>query len=178
MEEYNGSKQLLQLVEEYTSDHLGRKQNELNRFQNMASLEQVIREIFINERGNQYNHQRQGEATRERVVTTLLPISDDIQRCQSFDELFNLIQIQVQERVENVGEMFTYDAALRIGAFLGFLPETVYLIRGAREGATALGLTNRVGFQQVEDFPYELQSLQPHEIHHFLCVYSRRLYKI
>jgi len=175
MEEHNGSKQLLQLVEKYRSNHLGRKQNELNRFQNMTSLEQVIEEIFIDKRGNQYDHQRQGEATRERAIATLLSISDDIQRCQSFDELFNLIQIQVQERVENVGEMFTYDAALRIGAFLGFLPETVYLIRGARKGATALGLTNSLGFLRVENFPYELQSLQPHEIHHFLCVFFKKL---
>jgi hypothetical protein len=71
--------------------------------------------------------------------------------------------------------MFSYDAALRIGVFLGFLPERVYLVKGARQGATALGVPNGPNFLLVEDFPPELQSLQAHEIHHFLCVYKKQL---
>ncbi len=35
--------QIVQLVEEYESEHLEKKQSELNRFQDMASLELVIR---------------------------------------------------------------------------------------------------------------------------------------
>ncbi len=174
MEKHSGSKQLLRLVKEYKSNDLGKKQSELNRFKDMPSLKQVIIEIFIDERGNQYDHQRQGKAARERTIETLLSISDGIQICQSFDELFNLIQAQIQKRVKNVGVMFTYDAALRIGAFLGFLPERVYLIKGAKEGADALGLTNSSTLR-VEEFPYELQSLHPYEIHHFLCAYKNRL---
>jgi hypothetical protein len=55
------------------------------------------------------------------------------------------------------------------------------MIAGAREGARAIAQAIELNpgeegsFLQVDAFPVELQNLRPHEIHHFLCVYKRRL---
>ena len=80
----------------------------------------------------------------------------------------------VEGKVSGIGELITYDIALRIGQFKNLKPERVYLHAGARMGATALGIrVARVA--TITSFPPELQRLEPCEIEDFLCVHKHCL---
>ena len=65
-----------------------------------------------------------------------------------------------------------YDTALRIGAKLGVEPKTVYLHRGTRSGAKALGIETNRPFIEVHEFPRQLRSLRPRELEDCLCIYK------
>jgi hypothetical protein len=62
---------------------------------------------------------------------------------QTVRELHALIKRTIHS-IGGLRELYTYDMALRIGAFLGLAPEFVYLHRGTRAGARALGLNAKL----------------------------------
>ena len=52
------------------------------------------------------------------------------------------------------------------------MPERVYLHRGTRKGARALGLDWRADSLDPRVLPKELADLEPREIEDFLCIYK------
>jgi hypothetical protein len=66
----------------------------------------------------------------------------DLQRCRDFDDLLILLEETVGE-ISDIGPLYEYDTALRIGSFLDRQPERVYLHAGTREGAKIFGLDGR-----------------------------------
>jgi hypothetical protein len=76
-------------------------------------------------------------------------------------------------RVRGLGELYCYDTALRIGAKLELLPQMVFLHRGTRDGARALGHTDyRSANIDPHTLPRELHQLHPYEIEDFLCIFK------
>lgn len=71
-----------------------------------------------------------------------------------------------------VGELYVYDAALRLGAHLGLAPTFVYLHAGTRLGARALGLGQGRAYLEMHELPLPLQALSPDEVESFLCIYK------
>ena len=72
--------------------------------------------------------------------------------------------------------MVVYDTAHRIGARFGLEPEKVYLHRGTRKGAVALGLDVQRREIEMHELPDAIgQRLKPHEAEDFLCMYERCL---
>ncbi len=115
-------------------------------------------------RNKKHPHQRRlSRTTLQRACDSLLRNESKIRRCKSFDELHNLLGILLH-RTEGVGELYIYDTASRIGAKLHLLPAKVYLHRGTRKGAQALGYDGRVPAVEVSDLPRELRRLKPYEI--------------
>jgi hypothetical protein len=79
--------------------------------------------------------------------------------------------------IRGLGELFCYDTSLRLGAFLNRGPEFIYLHRGTREGARALGLNARVQYLTSSQLPAEIRKLAPLEAEDFLCIYKTHFRK-
>ena len=78
--------------------------------------------------------------------------------------------------MRGIGELAVYDIACRIGAFLGFRPDRVYLHAGTREGARALGL--RGASVRKIDLPGAFGCLSPAEIEDCLCIYKADIQRL
>jgi hypothetical protein len=71
-----------------------------------------------------------------------------------------------------IGDLAVYDISLRIGARFALSPELVYLHRGTRDGAKALGLQWRAKSLPMGELPKGLQVLTPREAEDVLCIYK------
>ncbi|MFO0639919.1 MAG: hypothetical protein U0183_11955 [Polyangiaceae bacterium] len=92
--------------------------------------------------------------------------------CGSFEELLDTVE---RARSKRFGPLAVYDTALRIGANVGQLPELVYLHAGTRKGCeTLFGREATRGKMSLskDDFPKEVQALEPHEIEDFMCIFK------
>jgi len=95
----------------------------------------------------------------------------------NFEELYDIIETEIEKKVWGFGPLATYDLALRIGHLNDLEPvENVYLNSGAYEGAkTLLGrkpkhIEERKEFKGIED-------LKSKDIEHYLCCYKQNLIK-
>jgi hypothetical protein len=108
----------------------------------------------------------------QKAEAVLLGAQGSIARCRSFDELLGVVS-GCLKTIWRDPELFSYDTALRIGAKLGFTPDKVYLHRGTRVGARALGLDTRPSFLTMDQLPSFLQVLEPREVEDFLCIFKK-----
>jgi|ERR1035441_5750749 hypothetical protein len=106
-----------------------------------------------------------------KAEASLLAAQPSIAHCRSFDELLGIVSSRLKTIWTNP-ELFSYDTALRIGAKLGLMPEKVYLHRGTRIGARALGLDARADFLRMDQLPSFLRVLEPREVEDFLCIFK------
>lgn len=109
------------------------------------------------------------EAINEAQCRLIL-VASDLQSCKSFEELHEAIKSQLAS-VSGLGELYYYDIAHRIGAYLKLSPLKVYLHSGTRVGAKALGLKVSKGYLEINDLPKPLHKLKPDQIEDFLCLY-------
>ena len=148
---------------------------ELASFRGEPTLRSAIKRASQAQRldGKRYDHQRRLSAdTLKEVHRKLSQV--DLSRYRDFDQLHDLLG-GLLGSVPGVGELMIYDTSLRIGARLGVKPARVYLHRGTREGAKALGLKWRARQIEVPAFPRELRVLEPHEIEDCLCIFKEEL---
>jgi len=165
------------IVRTYIAQIRPRAQAELDWFRKQLTLNSAIElaALAINSEGKRYCHQRRLKRENlERAKTVLLANSDFIRKCGSFDELFTLIEMTLQE-IGGIGELYIYDTALRIGANLSLSPGKVYLHTGTRVGAKALGLDGKLKTLDIAALPIELHQLEPHEIEDVLCIFKSEL---
>jgi len=73
------------------------------------------------------------------------------------------------------GELTVYDTALRIGAYLRIEPEKVFLHRGTRDGAKALGFKGGKRSIRLDELPKAFHGLKPYQIEDCLCIYAKAL---
>jgi hypothetical protein len=122
--------------------------------------------------GKRFGHQRRLKRPELRKAEGILSESlGKLRHSKSFAALHELI-IVLLEGVSGLGELYYYDTALRIGANLNKMPQRVYLHRGTREGARALGLDWRADSIDPSMVPKELGVLEPHEMEDFLCIFK------
>jgi hypothetical protein len=75
-----------------------------------------------------------------------------------------------------IAEMTVYDVAERIGRYLRWAPDRVYMHAGVRMGAEALGITTkRKAWLMPEELPRDLRALPMDAAEDFLCCYHRQL---
>lgn len=75
--------------------------------------------------------------------------------------------------IKGIGALTVYDIAHRIGAHFGKLPALVYLHRGTKSGAAALGFKGRTLDPAM--LPAEFSRLTAAEIEDCLCIYKDEL---
>ena len=164
------------LVRLYRLHNRPRSMDELEFFQTMPSLELAIHNAALatDSRGKRFGHQcRIPAAALRRSKVALDSRTAEVRSCKSFHDLHSLLK-RVLSDVRGLGELYYYDTALRLGAFLGFAPEHVYLHRGTRAGARALGLDSSAEFLKLSQLPAPVRALQAHEVEDFLCIYKGR----
>ena len=167
------------LVRHYIKICRPRLSSELKYFEKIQPFSEVLEKasMAINKNGKRFDHQRRlTSASLEGSKVCLSKVINPLKACKNFAELHDLLE-KVLHDVHVIGELYCYDTALRLGAFLGIYPELVYLHRGTRDGAKALGLDWRSKTLDLKIFPQPLQKLKPHEIEDFLCIYKKYLFQ-
>jgi hypothetical protein len=122
--------------------------------------------------GKRHPHQRRLKSeVLQEVHNALLDAESRMESCSSFEELLDTVRETIGD-IWGVGELMVYDSASRLGAYFGLEPEAVYLHRGTREGAEAIGIDPDRKKVEVSELPEPLQNLQPHELEDCLCIYK------
>ena len=125
-----------------------------------------------------HSHQRRlPNAVLSEAQRHLLSRKDEIGSCQTFEELFNLVEGTVLH-IPGAGELLVYDIAQRLGIYLKLNPKLVYLHRSARIGATSLGIEGRSRAVPLENFPPALAGLGSYRLEDVLCIYRLALARI
>ncbi len=164
------------LIKHYKKNKRPSSQKELNWFKSQPSLERAV-EIAVsatNDRGKRYSHQcKIPKAALVQAKPVLMAMVNDFRQCESFDQVFDLVR--ELRKIQGIGELYVYDTALRIGAYLGLLPEKVYLHAGTRVGAKELGFDSKRKTIEMNELPPEFQELQPLEVEDVFCIYKTSL---
>ncbi len=104
----------------------------------------------------------------------LLDESVEIINSSSFHSLWLIVKRL--EDIKGLSEVYVYDAALRIGAYLNLYPQKIYLHAGTRKGAKNYGLeTVNRDWLEMSEMPKALQGLEPQEIEDILCIYKDKI---
>jgi hypothetical protein len=114
-------------------------------------------------------------ATLDLCAARLSENSSRLEASRGFDDLLGVVHA-VLNSIHGAGEMVTYDIADRLGLHLGLPPQRIYLHRGTRDGAKALGLWRR-GLKSIELHEFharypEFRDLSAREAEDVLCIYK------
>jgi hypothetical protein len=169
------------ILRHYHLHYRPRHDHELTWFRTQASLDDALRLAAKaqDDRGKRYRHQRRikPEAITE-AIKRLVELHDDLQCCVNFHELWTLIRDNLKP-IQGIGDLYVYDAALRIGAHLHLTPNRVYLHAGTRIGARNCGFLLRAGdkreWLESDELPAPLRDLPPSDVENLLCIYEGRL---
>lgn len=89
-------------------------------------------------------------------------LAADLHSCHSFDELHTILNATICD-IHMIGALVVYDLAHRIGAFCRLEPQRVYVHRGTRDGALALGLGRGRESIELAELPEAFQRLSAAE---------------
>jgi len=128
-----------------------------------------------NPEGKIERHQRRLRRDVKRVAGELIR-QLELRAATSFEAVFQRVQ-EALGGVNGAGDLVVYDVALRLAAVLGLPPQRVYLHRGSRAGARALGIRTKERSLPLDAFPPEFRRLHAWEIENLLCVYKDKLSK-
>jgi hypothetical protein len=168
-----GHQDLTVLVRSFRRDHAPSGRIESRFFRQQRSIEQAIHHVAlaIDEHGQCYDHQsRIRRIARIKAKGALLVSVDKLRASACFHELHTLLET-VLLPVRGIGELYVYDASLRLGAHLGLNPTFVYLHASTRVGANALGVGHGRAYLEMHELPKALRGLTPDEVESFLCIY-------
>lgn len=170
-----------EIVENYRWGARLKAMEELEYFAKLPSLEEAIDAVADarKENGALFNHQRHLEpSTVEEVRRVLQANREAIAKVADFDALIALVERLIGS-VRGAKEMYIYDAALRLGAYLKKLPTRVYLHRGTRSGAEALGIgVAGRKWIETEELPPAFTVLTAYEAEDVLCSYKDDLARV
>ena len=122
------------------------------------------------------SHQRRlPRSAPEKIRKKLSLGAGEIEKCRDFESLYAIVDQLIRDEF-GVGDLMVYDTALRIGAYLSFRPNRVFLQCGALAGAnryfSLIGANRKPksgSSLPVSEFPHFANALLPHEIEHMLC---------
>lgn len=169
------------------------------RYQDRALTDQVILYTFKaksykhavrracasrDKRGKMHNHQsRVREKDRQKLAKILLANEKKIRKRvdkaeakgnywrTGFDVLYEFIEAQ---EIKGIGPVTCYDVAVRLGAWLGVEPKSLYLHAGVRSGARALlGPDSVDGIDRLplSILPSPLDRLRADDVEDIMCTY-------
>src|SRR4051794_33628795 len=122
----------LAILRHYDTNHKLRVTREEAWFASSSTIEDAISRAALatDERGKRCHHQRRITKTAMQAArASLLERKDEVNNATTFDELLTTVTNAMSD-IHGIGELYRYDAALRIGTFLGLTPEKVYLHSG------------------------------------------------
>lgn len=167
------------IVATYAASHRLHAEAEGRWFRVQRTLTQAIRNAALARRpsGKRFSHQRRIPAAALRQAQRkMLLVQDQLAAARTFHDLHTTVEKAIRE-IRGIGELATYDTALRLGAFLGLRPDRVYLHAGTRVGARQLGFDGRRKWLLVSELPQDLQSLSAEEAEDVLCIFKQHFGK-
>lgn len=168
------------IIQNYFNEYRSSEQKELEYFERTKTLELTIRRAgaAMKPSGRKYPHQKR--IPRESLIQArdaLLLEENQIAKCKSFHDLFHLVKSTTLP-IQRIGELYAYDTAIRIGAYLRLTPKYVYLHAGTREGAKKLGLVYGREYLPKSELPAGMQELDCRELEDILCIYKDDLERL
>ncbi len=165
------------IVEDYIRVYRPRAKAEYLTFAQESSLSSATMRaaLCMLPSGKRHPHQyRIPYKSLENAASLLLMNQDEIKNSKTFEKLHDLINSIIRDSWK-VGELAVYDISTRIGAYLHLSPKIVYLHRGTREGAHALGFSGQASTLSLHQLPSAFYMLKPYEIEDCLCIYKNEL---
>lgn len=171
----NEHKDWSELLRDYDSQHAAAEIAELQWYSRQPSLSAAIQHAATatNHLGKRFEHQCRIRKEAIPAATIALATHEgDLATVNTFHELLALVERLVRP-IFGIGPLYSYDAALRIGAYRRLMPDRVYLHAGTAKGARALGLIRRrKDWLLTAELPKALATRLPHEIENILCIYA------
>ena len=164
------------LVRDYNDRFQDSRRRELRWFAIQRSIDDVIEKaaMAVSPAGKRLSHQRRIPKVVLRAwADSLLECRAEVQRCTTFDAL-HLLMAKVGSNLHGIGDLAIYDTAARVGAFLRLEPRLVYLHRGTRIGAQALGFC-RCDSLSPSELPKPFRRLLADDIENCLCIYMHEI---
>ncbi len=165
------------IIRSYVASDKLRLDKLLRFYSERPTIDEAIRTAAMGLDEQQKRHPHQRRLKRAALLASqaaLLAAASSLESVKSFDSLFEWVE-SATASIRGLGDLYTYDIALRIGARLKLEPNAVYLHAGAREGAMRLGVHTRERKLPSASFPSELARLSPRDIENLLCIYKDEL---
>ncbi|MGE0638205.1 MAG: hypothetical protein AB7P01_17300 [Bacteroidia bacterium] len=122
------------------------------------------------------SHQRRiGKKICVDAAIELLKLELEIKRCNTFEKIFEITE-KVKKRTDRLGDLWSYDTALRIGFNKKVYPKEVYVQRGVVKGVKKAlnGKCPRGRSLPLGIFPQEIQDMkEPYLVENFLCIWGK-----
>lgn len=151
------------------------KQGECH-FKKMSLEEAVSKSASaINVYGKIDNHQRRiGKNLLNLGASMMITNIEKLKKCKTFKEIFEISE-EVKNSVLGLGDLWSYDTALRIGFNKNLYPKDVYVQAGVKKGVEKLFYPKikKGRCLPMSIFPSEFHILKPHEIENFLCIWGK-----
>ena len=165
-----------EIVTHYIVNHRQNIEDSLNFFKNLSFQKSLEHAAFAkDQRCMRFSHQRRvKKKSLQESYKKLLEIERTLKESESFENIFKIIQ-KVASSIKGLGELYTYDTALRISAGLGYEPEFVYLHAGTRVGAKQIRISVNSEYIELKVLRKELLRLKAHEVEDLLCIYKNQL---
>jgi hypothetical protein len=170
-----------EIVDAYIRDHRLAARVETEAFRRLPSFAEAIRHAALchwlseSEPPVFKKHRHQHRISPALLVAAerrLQSAKEALGAAANFEELYASVERAIGEK-QGLSDLAFYDIAHRIGAFRGIEPALVYLHRGTREGARALGFTGKT--LDPGRLPATFSRLSPAENEDCLCIYKREL---
>jgi hypothetical protein len=120
-----------------------------------------------------FSHQRRvGKEKANLGYEALKHKEKELQLSQSFEEILSITD-EVSKQFYRLGQLWSYDTALRIGFQKKVYPKNVCLKAGVKKGYKKIFNQNSKNrFEEKVTFLKVLQVLEPYEIENFLCIWG------
>ncbi len=153
------------VVKNYIELNRPKSKAEFEWYAAQPSLEEAIRAAASAQTGTGKSTKtaRKGSAESRKVAEEkLVEQMESLQSAKTFDSLLEEIERAVLP-IPGLNDLYAYDTATRIGAFLNIWPKHVYLYTGTRTGAKQIGIVTKKRLVLFTSLPAPLQELEPYE---------------
>jgi len=167
---------LIDELTKYFSSHLPRLEEMRSYYQGLT-LESAIKNAAagIESEEKMSSHQyRIGKKKGVIAANEMLKYKRTLSACRTFEDIFKITE-QVKNSIVRLGDLWSYDTALRIGFKLDILPAEVYVQSGVVDGVKKALNGKRPKGRSIplSIFPEKFQQLTPYQAENFLCIWGK-----
>lgn len=160
------------IYKEKAGEHL---QNVKTAFENLdlkEAIEKAAKSIDQTNDNKMFSHQRRvGINKASEGYEQLKDKELDFRNCIIFEDII-VITDEVKNNTKRLGDLWSYDTALRIGFHLKIYPTDVYIQAGVKKGYFKL-LNKKPRKRKVPRIKFPmLDELEVYEIENFLCIWG------
>lgn len=153
------------VVRNYVAESRPKSKAEFAFYVGQPSLEAAIRAAACATKsdGKPGKHHRKGSIDSLKIAEEkLVGLKDSLEACKAFDALLEGVERAILP-IPGLNDVYAYDTATRIGAYLNIWPKHVYLYTSTRTGAKQLGIVTKKRLLLFNSLPAAFQELEPYE---------------